>query len=290
MKDYAMKIGKKNIGGDSPCYIVAELGINHNGDLNITKQLIDVAVKAGCDAVKFQKRTMEVVYTPEELARPRPNPFGNTNGDLKRGLEFDFEDYKEIFSYCKRHNIDCFASTWDETSVDFVEQFAPPCYKIPSPMLTNDCLLKYCGQTERPLILSTGMSTLEQIRHAVEVLDYSNLTLLHCKSIYPCPLEQVNLKVIQTLKTVFPYPVGYSGHELGIWASLAAVALGSAMVERHVTLSRQMWGTDQAVSLEPDELYQMVQAIRAVETAMGTGEITILPNEMAALEKLRRFT
>jgi len=285
-----MRIGKKNIGGDSPCYIVAELGINHNGDLNIAKQLIDVAVKAGCDAVKFQKRTIEVVYTPEELARPRPNPFGNTNGELKRGLEFGFEDYKEIFRYCKRHNIDCFASVWDEASVDFMEQLAPPCYKIPSPMLTYDCLLKYCGQTKRPLILSTGMSTLEQIRHAVEVLDSSNLILLHCKSIYPCPLELVNLNAIQTLKTGFPYPVGYSGHESGIWVSLAAVALGSIMVERHITLSRQMWGTDQAVSLEPDELSQMVQTIRAVETAMGTGEITILPSEMPTLEKLRRST
>lgn len=181
----SVRIGTKYVGEGFPCFVVAEIGINHNGDLEITKKLIDAAMHAGCDAVKFQKRTIEVVYTPEELARPRPNPFGSTNGDLKRGLEFGYEEYAEINQYCREKGILWYASCWDEGSVDFIEQFDPPCYKIASACLTDDNLLRHHRRYGRPVILSTGMSTLEQIDHAVEVLGHDDLIILHCTSTYP---------------------------------------------------------------------------------------------------------
>ena len=224
-----VKIGNKLIGEGEPVFIIAEIGINHNGDSNIAKQLIDMAVSAGCDAVKFQKRTIEVVYTPEELDKPRENPFGTTNGDLKRGLEFGEEQYKEIDRYCKEKGIIWFASPWDEQSVDFLEKFDVPCYKIASASLTDDALLKHIASKGKPIILSTGMSTIEQIKHAVELLTEDNLILLHCTATYPSKDEELNLKVIPWLKENFNCPIGYSGHEPGVYSSLAAAVLGACV-------------------------------------------------------------
>jgi N-acetylneuraminate synthase len=283
-----IKIGTKTVGARNPCYVIAEIGINHNGDLDIAKQLIDVAVTAGADAVKFQKRTVDVVYTPEELARPRENPFGPTNGDLKRGLEFGEDDYAEIDAYCADKNIAWFASCWDEASVDFIDQFKPPCYKIASASLTDDDLLAHTRSKGKPIILSTGMSSLEQIDHAVQVLGKHALIILHSSSTYPAHYEELNLRVIPVLAHQFAVPVGYSGHETGIPSSVAAVALGACMVERHLTLDRALWGSDHAASLEPNGLTRLVRDIRLVETAMGDGVKRVLEREKPIIEKLRR--
>ena len=245
----AVVIGKHTVGPGNPCFVVAEIGINHNGDLNLAKQLIDVAVNAGCDAVKFQKRTVDVVYSAEELARPRESPFGVTNGDLKRRLEFSKEQYDQIDAHCRARNIAWFASPWDEASVDFLESFAVPCYKVASASLTDDNLLRHMRSTGKPIILSTGMSTMAQIDHAVEVLGRDQLVILHATSTYPAQYEELNLRVIPMLAQRFGVPVGYSGHETGIASSVAAVAMGACVVERHLSLDRAMWGSDQAASL-----------------------------------------
>ena len=289
MGNKVIRIGDALVGPGHPTYLIAEIGINHNGSLEIAKQLIDVAVEAGCDAVKFQKRTVDVVYTAEELQRPRENPFGPTNGDLKRGLEFDEAAYREIDRHCRARGIVWFASCWDERSVDFIEQFSPPCYKIASASLTDDALLRHHRATRRPIILSTGMSTLEQIRHAVEVLETDDLILLHCNSTYPAKLEELNLRTIQTLQKMYDAPVGYSGHEVGLPTTLAAVTLGAAVVERHVTLDRAMWGTDQAASLEPAGLKRLVRDIRAIERALGDGIKVVHDSERPIMAKLRRI-
>ena len=186
-----VKIGDKLVGGGQPCYVVAEIGINHNGSLKTAKELIKVSAEAGCNSVKFQKRTIDVVYTPEELARPRENPFGKTNGDLKQGLEFGLEEYQEIDSYCKKLGVHWFASCWDEESVDFIEQFDPPCYKIASALLTDDGFLRHHRKFGRPIILSTGMSTMTEIEHAIEVLGDHDLVVLHCTSTYPAKIEEL---------------------------------------------------------------------------------------------------
>jgi N-acetylneuraminate synthase len=284
-----VNIGKKGVGDGHPTYIVAEIGINHNGSLEIAKKLIDAAVLSGCDAVKFQKRTIEVVYTPEELAKPRENPFGPTNGDLKRGLEFGFEEYVEIDRYCREKGIDWFASCWDEGSVDFIEQFNPVCYKIASACLTDDNLLRHHRKYGRPIILSTGMADMNLIEHAVDVLGRDNLIILHCTSTYPSKPEELNLRGILTLKQKFPdVPIGYSGHEVGLATTYAAVTLGACVVERHITLDRAMWGSDQAASVEPQGFMKMVRDIRAIEAAMGDGVIRIYDTEKPILNKLRR--
>jgi N-acetylneuraminate synthase len=268
---------------------VAEIGINHNGDIEIAKKLIDAAKEAGADAVKFQKRTVEVVYSPEELARSRESPFGTTNGQLKYGLEFGYERYKEIDAYCREREIPWFASCWDEGSVDFMEQFNPPCYKIASACLTDDRLLRHHHKMGRPIILSTGMSTIEQIRHAVRVLDTDELILLHCTSTYPSPPEELNLHMIRTLVKEFPnHPVGYSGHEVGLQTSVAAVALGACVVERHITLDRAMWGSDQSASVEPQGFQRKVRDIQAVEAALGDGVKRVYEGERPIMAKLRR--
>ncbi len=281
-------IGEKTIGSGNPCYVVAEIGINHNGDLELVKQLVDVAVNAGCDAVKFQKRTIEVVYSPEELARPRENPFGDTNGDLKRGLEFSKDQYGEIDAHCQQRKITWFASPWDEASVDFLESFAVPCHKVASASLTDDNLLRHMRATGKPIILSTGMSTMEQVDHAVEVLGCDQLVVLHATSTYPAQYEELNLRVIPVLAERFGVPVGYSGHETGIASSVAAVAMGACMVERHLTLDRAMWGSDQAASLEPNGMTRLVRDIRLVETAFGDGQKRLLDAEVPIMNKLRR--
>jgi len=284
-----VKIGDKIIGDGYPCYVVAEVGINHNGSLEIAKKLIDVATTCGCDAVKFQKRTIEVVYSPEELARPRESPFGTTNGDLKRGLEFGYEQYSEIDKYCKEKGIDWFASCWDKGSIDFIEQFNPVCYKIASACLTDDDLLKYHRKFGRPIILSTGMSEMPLIEHAVEVLGTDDLVMLHCTSTYPCKLDELNLKGLLTLKERFTVPIGYSGHEVGLWTTFATAALGACLVERHITLDRAMWGSDQAASVELQGVAKLVLEVRNLEIALGDGKIRIYESERPIIQKLRQI-
>jgi N-acetylneuraminate synthase len=283
-----VQIGEKTIGSGYSCYVVAEIGINHNGDLEITQKLIDAAVQAGCDAVKFQKRTVEVVYSAEELSRLRENPFGATNGDLKRGLEFGQAQYAEIDRYCREKNIHWFASCWDEGAVDFIEQFNPPAYKIASASLTDSNLLRHHRRQGRPIILSTGMSTLEQIDQAVEILGRKDLIILHTTSTYPSDIKDVNLRVMKVLAERYDVPVGYSGHEVGLSPSLAAAALGACLIERHITLDRAMWGSDQAASIEPQGFIRLVRDIRAIEQAMGDGVKRVVQDEIPIMKKLRR--
>jgi N-acetylneuraminate synthase len=285
---HSLKIDNHTIGPETPTLIVAEIGINHNGDLEQAKALIRTAVAAGCDAVKFQKRTIELVYTPEELAQPRESPFGATNGDLKRGLEFGYEEYAEIDRVCRELGISWLASCWDETSVDFVQQFDPPCYKISSACLTNERLLRHHASKGHPILLSTGMSTLNEIDHAVEVLGKDRLVLMHCTSSYPCKLEEINLRLIPRLRDRYDVPIGYSGHEVGLYTTLAAVVLGACVVERHITLDRAMWGSDQSASVEPQGLARLVKDIRAVEMAMGDGVKQVYESEIPVQQKLRR--
>lgn len=283
-----VKIADKYIGDKKPCFIIAEIGINHNGSVDMAKKMIDIAVTTGCDAVKFQKRTIDIVYTEEELAKERKSVFGNTNGDLKRGLEFGYEEYCEIDSYCKEKGIIWFASCWDEKSVDFMEQFNPPCYKIASASLTDDKLLKYTRSKGKPILLSTGMSTLEQIKHAVEILGTDDLVIYHCTSTYPSNANETNLRAIESLKKIFNVPIGYSGHERGVTPSVLAVALGASSVERHITLDRTNWGSDQAASLEMAGLFHMVRDIRQVPELLGDGNKIVYPRELPIIEKLRR--
>lgn len=283
-----VKIADRIIGKDNPCFIIAEIGINHNGSVALAKQMIDIAITTGCDAVKFQKRTIDVVYSKEELAKERKSVFGNTNGDLKRGLEFGLDEYKEIDQYCKEKNILWFASCWDEESVDFIDQFNVPCYKIASASLTDDNLLKHTRSKGKPILLSTGMSTMDEIRHAVDILGNKDLIIYHCTSTYPSNADETNLKVIGELKKEFNCPIGYSGHERGVTPSIIAVALGADSVERHITVDRTNWGSDQAASLEMAGLYHLVRDIRQVPALLGDGIKKVYPREFPIIEKLRR--
>jgi N-acetylneuraminate synthase len=283
-----VNIGKRAIGEGQPCYVIAEIGINHNGDIDMAKRLISVAVAAGCDAVKFQKRTVDVVYTADELAKPRESPFGATNGDLKRGLELDYYDYQEIDAFCRASKITWFASCWDEQSVDFIDRFSPPCYKIASASLTDDNLLRHHRKTGKPIVLSTGMSTTEQIDHAVDVLGKEDLILLHACSTYPAYYDELNLRAIPIMLARYGVPVGYSGHETGIPSTVAAVVLGASCVERHITMDRSMWGSDHAASLEPNGISRVVRDIRLVEQSMGDGIKRVYEREHPIIKKLRR--
>lgn len=283
-----IKIGSRSIGDGHPCYVIAEIGINHNGDIETTRKLIDVAAAAGCDAVKFQKRTIEVVYPAVELARPRESPFGTTNGDLKYGLEFGLDEYREIDRYCKERKIAWFASCWDEASVDFIAQFRVPCFKIASASLTDDNLLRHTRSVGRPILMSTGMSSLEQIDHAVDLLGKKDLVILHTTSTYPAFYEELNLRVIPVFKQRYGIPVGYSGHETGLSTTIASVAMGACVVERHITLDRSMWGSDQAASVESQGFMRLVRDIRLVETAMGDGVKRVIEREVPIMKKLRR--
>jgi len=284
-----VKIGNRWVGDGEPCFVVAEIGINHNGDLDIARKLISAASLAGCDAVKFQKRTIEVVYTHEELDRPRESPFGTTNGDLKRGLEFGYEQYRTIDEYCLSHKIMWYSSCWDEASIDFIGQFNPPCYKIASACMTDGNLLRHYRRFERPIILSTGMSTLEQIDHAINILGTKDLILTHCNSTYPTKVEELNLKAIQALKERYKVPVGYSGHEVGLATTVAASVLGACIVERHITLDRSMWGSDQAASVEHHGFARLVRDIHVIEKAMGDGVKRVYESELPVMKKLRRI-
>ncbi|HMD18492.1 MAG TPA: N-acetylneuraminate synthase family protein [Terriglobales bacterium] len=283
-----IRLGSKVVGAGKPCYVIAEIGINHNGDIDLAKKLINVASGSGCDAVKFQKRTIDVVYTAEELAKPRESPFGATNGDLKRGLEFEQEEYEEIDRYCREVKIDWFASCWDEASVDFIAQFKVPCFKVASASLTDDNLLRHTRAVGTPIILSTGMSTMKEVDHAVEVLGKKELILLHACSTYPAYYEELNLHVIDVLRDRYRVPVGYSGHETGLPSSVAAAVLGACIIERHITLDRSMWGSDHAASLEPNGITRLVRDIRLIEKSMGDGVKRVLEREQPIIKKLRR--
>ena len=284
----AVRIADKLVGDGHPCFIIAEIGINHNGSVELAKKLIDIAVTTGCDAVKFQKRTIDIVYTKEELLRERKSVFGTTNGDLKRGLEFGVKEYREIDKYCKKQGILWFASCWDEKSVDFMEEFNVPCYKIASASLTDDNLLKYTRSKGKPILLSTGMSTMDEIRHAVNVLGKKDLIIYHCTSTYPSNSDEMNLKVIQTLKDEFNCPIGYSGHERGITPSILAAAIGACSVERHITTDRTNWGSDHAASLEISGLHHMVRDIRQIPALLGDGKKVVYDRELPIIDKLRR--
>ena len=285
----AIKIGERWVGEDYSTFIIGEIGINHNGDLSIAKRLIDVAVMAGCNAVKFQKRTPEKSVPPEYQNVKRETPWGlMTYLEYRHKVEFGYEEYAEIDRYAKEKGILWFASCWDEDSVDFIEQFTPPCYKVASASLTDDPLLKKIKSTKRPIILSTGMSTLEEIEAAINLLSTDNLLIAHSTSTYPCPPEELNLRMIQTLQNRYDCPVGYSGHEVGLQATFAAVTLGADFIERHITLDRAMWGSDQAASVEPWGLMRLVRDIRVIENALGDGQKRVYPSELKARQKLRR--
>ncbi len=285
-----IKFGKRMLGDGHPVYIIAEIGVNHNGDLEIARKIIDAAVHAGADAVKFQKRTPEVCTPPEQQKQMRETPWGYiTYLEYRRKVEFGEAEYREIDRYCKEKGVDWLVSVWDEPSVDFMEQFDTPAYKIPSASLTDRNLLKHVRQTGKPLIISTGMSTMQQIHKSVEAVGLENLVIMHCTSAYPCPPEELNLKMIETLRREFPdTPIGYSGHEVGLVPSAVAVALGASSVERHITLDRAMWGSDQAASVEPGGFEKLVKYIRVTEASLGDGVKKVYESELAALKKLRR--
>jgi len=283
-----VKIGQTLVGDGQPVYVIGEIGINHNGDLSVAKKLIDEAAAAGCGAVKFQKRTVDVVFSAEELGRLRESPFGTTNGELKRALEFGADQYQVIDSYSQAAGVHWFASCWDEASVDFMERYNPPVYKIASASLTDDNLLRHHRKTGRPIILSTGMSSQAQVDHAIEVLGTKDLIILHTTSAYPANIGELNLTLIPKLRERYGVPVGYSGHETGLVTTAAAVALGACVVERHITLDRAMWGSDQSASVEPQGLRRLVREIRAVESALGDGIKRVTEAEVPVMKKLRR--
>jgi N-acetylneuraminate synthase len=287
-----IKFGKRMVGDGHPAFIIAEIGINHNGDLDIAKKMIDAAVHAGADAVKFQKRTPDVATPPEQQKQMRETPWGYiTYLDYRYKVEFNEEQYCEIDRYCREKGIAWMVSVWDEPSVDFMEKFDTPAYKIPSASLTDRKLIRKARSTGRPLILSTGMSTMEQIHKGVDVAGQDNLAVMHCTSTYPCEPEELNLRMVQTLRSEFPnIPIGYSGHEVGLVPSAVAVAFGACMVERHLTLDRAMWGSDQAASVEPGGFERLVKYVRVTEASLGDGVKKVYASEQSSLKKLRRVT
>ncbi len=313
-------IGGKAVGPGRPTFIVAEIGINHNGSVDLAKKLIDVAVKAECDAVKFQKRTVDVVFSEEERNKPREVPrwlleaaiergvlpeesvrrltstdFKDTrNGDQKYALEFTREEYAAIDAYCRAKGILWSASPWDEGSVDFLAEFNVPFYKVASASLTDDELLWRIRSKGKPVVLSTGGSTMEQIRHAVDVLGREDLVVLHCTAAYPKhdfieALSSLNLRCVDTLASEFPgIPIGFSGNDANRIPAFAAVARGAVMLEKHLTLGHEMWGSDQASSMEPVWFYELCRWVRDLPTVLGDGVKVIYPEEVDIMKKLRR--
>ena len=275
----------------SKTFVIAEIGINHNGSLDLAKQLIDGAVEAGCDMVKFQKRTLDLVYTQEELDKHRESPWGTTNRQQKQGLEFGEAEYDEINSYCKERNIEWTASAWDVPSQLFLRKYNLNYYKVASPLLTHDELLKTIAEEGKHTFISTGMSTMDQIRHAVSIFEKAGCSyeLMHCNSTYPMDPADANLRVINTLRNEFGCNVGYSGHEVGVIVSCAAVALGATSLERHITLDRAMYGSDQSASLELGGLNKLVNYIRDIENSLGSATKQLLPSEVPAMKKLRKY-
>lgn len=282
------EIAGRRLGFGHSTYIVAEIGINHNGSLDVARELIAAASAAGCDAVKFQKRTPEKCVPASQRQKMRHTPWGYISYmEYRDKIEFNDEDFRQIDQFCRERNITWFSSCWDVESVDFMESFRAPCIKIPSACLTDRELLARCRSAKTATMLSTGMSTLDQIAAAVSIIGPDRLLLAHCTSAYPCTNEEINLRVIPRLCDLFPCPIGYSGHESGIGPSLAAVALGACFIERHVTLDRTMWGSDQAASLEPSEFAQLVKEIRALDAALGDGVKKIYESERVAADRLR---
>jgi N-acetylneuraminate synthase len=285
-----VSIGSRVIGGGRPTYVIAEIGLNHNGDVEIAKQLIDVAADAGADAVKFQKRTPEISTPVHMRDTLRETPWGTmTYLDYRYRVEFTREQYIEVSDHALLRGLDWFASPWDVPSVAFLEDLGVVAHKVASACLTDIPVLRALRDTGKPIILSTGMSTIAQIDAALDVLGTDRLVLLHATSTYPMEPDEANLRVIPTLRDRYPgVPVGYSGHERGLQISVAAVALGAVAVERHITLDRTMWGSDHAASLEPTGLQHLVRDIRIIERALGDGVKRVFPGEQAPMAKLRR--
>ena len=284
-----VKVGDSSVGHDQPCFVIAEIGLNHNGDLKIAKKLIDAAALVGCDAVKFQKRTPELCVPTEQRDVKRETPWGvMTYLEYRHRVEFGLDQFREIDRYCREKGMNWFASCWDEPSVDFIEQFAPACYKVASASLTDEALLRHIRSTGRPVIISTGMSTIEERDAAVAQLESENLMIAHATSTYPGPQEELNLRMIWTLRERFDAPIGYSGHEIGLQTTCAAVTLGACFVERHITLDRAMWGSDQAASVEPGGFSRLVRDIRTIERALGDGRKRVYDSEIPIRTKLRR--
>jgi N-acetylneuraminate synthase len=285
-----VKVGDRLVGDGEPVYVIAEIGINHNGSLETAKRLIDGAVLSGCDAVKFQKRTPTKCVPKDQWHIERDTPWGRmTYIDYRHKVEFGLREYAEIDAYCRERRIQWFASCWDEESVDFMERFEPPCYKAASASLTDHDLLRAMKKTGRPLMMSTGMSTMKEIEDSIEQSGHERLLVAHSTSMYPCAVEDVNLRMITTLKAQYPdLPIGYSGHEVGLAPTWAAIALGATFVERHITLDRAMWGSDQAASVEIPGLSKLVSNIRDIERALGDGVKKVHEKELAQRKKLRR--
>lgn len=285
-----VKVGNRYVGEGEPVYIIGEIGINHNGSLEIAKKLIDGAAAAGCDAVKFQKRTPELCVPADQWYIERDTPWGRmTYIEYRHKVEFNEKEYEIIDKYCKEKNIHWFASPWDEEAVNFLEKFNPVCFKLASASLTDNFLLKKVKSTGKPIMLSTGMSTLEEIDKAITIIGTNKLMLAQSTSSYPCNLDELNIKVISSFKNRYSdIPIGYSGHETGLAPTLAAVALGAAFVERHITLDRAMWGTDQAASVEMVGMSRLVKDIRDIEKALGDGIKKVYNSEKPSLVKLRR--
>lgn len=285
-----IKVGNRHIGDLEPVFVIAEIGINHNGSVEIAKKIIDGAKYAGCDAVKFQKRTPEICVPKDQWNIERDTPWGRISYiEYRHKMEFNEKQFEEIIDYCSKKDILWFASCWDEEAVEFIQKFNPDLYKISSASLTDDELLLKHQELDKPVIASTGMSTIEEIENAVEVFGTKNLMLAHSTSSYPCKNSELNLRMIQTLKNKFPgIPIGYSGHEVGLAPTWAAVALGASFVERHITLDRAMWGTDQAASVEIVGMQKLVSNIRDIEMSLGDGIKKVYESEMNNLKKLRR--
>lgn len=284
-----VRIGPRVVGRKRPAFIVGEIGINHNGDIEVAKRLIEAAARAGCDAVKFQKRSPEHCVPFDQMNVMRETPWGYISYlEYRYRVEFGYDEYREIDAQCRRSGILWFASCWDAPSIDFMEAFAPPCYKIQSAALTDIRLLERFKRTGRSLILSTGMSTIAEIQRAVRFLGQDRLILLHSTSTYPCPPEELNLLMIRTLESEFECPIGYSGHEVGLVPSTLAIALGACLIERHITLDRSMWGSDHASSIEPAGLEKLVKYIRVAEKSLGDGIKRVYQSEQAAIKRLRK--
>ena len=291
MSKREIKVNDRFIGDGHPIFVIGEIGINHNGDVNIAKKIIAGAKHSGVDAVKFQKRTPEICVHKDQWNIERDTPWGRmTYIDYRHRIEFGEKEYAEIDRYCKQIGITWFASCWDEPSVDFIEKFDPPLYKTSSACLTDFSLLEKIRKLNRPVMMSTGMSTMEEIENAISIMDQKNLMIAHTTSSYPCKNEELNLRMIETLKNKYKnIPIGYSGHEVGLAPTWAAVALGACFIERHITLDRAMWGTDQAASVEIGGMERLISNIRDIELALGDGVKKVYDSELCQIQKLRRI-
>ena len=286
-----VKIGNREVGESQPAYLIGEIGINHNGSLENALALIRAAKEAGLDAVKFQKRTPLLCVPEHQRDQMRETPWGYISYlDYRYKVEFEEAEYQEIDRYSKELGIDWFASSWDVPSVEFIERFNPPAHKLPSALLTDRALLRAYRATGKPLIISTGMSTLDEIKIAVDMIGQENLIICHTTSSYPCPPEELNLNMIHTLKDMFSCPIGYSGHEVGLVTSVVAIAMGACLLERHITLDRAMWGSDQSASVEPQGVRTLVKYVRVTEKALGDGVKQVYDSEQSSLKKLRRYS